>query len=72
VVRALAGALRLETVVVDIERSGEAELGSTWALLSRAREALAAPEIAEAARPLPARAVRVWTDDYSNLFQVLK
>jgi hypothetical protein len=47
---------------------------SEWILLSRNADALAAPIIREVARPPePAReGVRVWTDDFTSLFQVLR
>ncbi|HUQ74786.1 MAG TPA: fused MFS/spermidine synthase [Burkholderiales bacterium] len=46
---------------------------SDWVLVSRDPKALAAPEIAEAATPAEDRPEwRTWTDDYSNLVQILK
>lgn len=45
---------------------------SDWALLAEGREVLDLPPIREAAVPLPRRAgLRTWTDDYSNILQVL-
>ncbi len=47
--------------------------GSTWVLIARRAEALAHPLIREAAAPVPARPdLRPWTDDYSNLFQIVR
>lgn len=44
---------------------------AAWILISAAP--LASPDIEEAAQPLQARPdIRIWTDDYSNLFQVLR
>jgi hypothetical protein len=47
--------------------------GSSWMLLARDRARLASPELARAASPLAGvPRVRLWTDDFSNLFRVLK
>jgi protein-L-isoaspartate O-methyltransferase len=44
-----------------------------WALLSSSQERLHTPELDQIARPLRARpGQRPWTDDYNNLFQLLK
>jgi predicted membrane-bound spermidine synthase len=44
-----------------------------WALMSKSVEALHDPTLDKIARPLHAPAgQRLWTDDYSNLFQLLK
>lgn len=44
---------------------------AAWTLLSA--EPLESPDIVEAAQPLPVQSdIRVWTDDYSNLFEVLR
>jgi spermidine synthase len=47
---------------------------SNWILLSRNAEALAAPVIREATRAPESnrKKVRVWTDDFTSLFQVLR
>ena len=46
---------------------------SDWVLVSRSREALERPEIAKAATEAEDEAGwRTWTDDYSNLIQILK
>lgn len=48
-------------------------LSNDWVLLARNDHVLADPEIASRLEPPgPIRRVRMWTDDYSNLFQVLK
>jgi len=45
---------------------------SDWVLLAEQRGALDRPLIREAATPIPQRAgMRTWTDDYSNILQVL-
>lgn len=46
---------------------------STWVLLSRSPIALGTPQIAAVKQAVEQRpALRLWTDDYSNLFQVLR
>jgi spermidine synthase len=73
VVKALAAALHLEAVSIDIEGEGDAVWGSTWILLARNSKVLETPEIDEASEDLSdQRVIRPWTDDYSNLFQVVK
>jgi hypothetical protein len=48
-------------------------LGADWVLLARDSELLARDPIAGAGRPLRRRAhLRTWTDDYSNIWQVIK
>ena len=73
VAKAAAEALGVNAAVVDTHDSGEAVWGATWVLLSRDRRPLEEPAIAAASRPLAGdRRVRLWTDDYSNLFQVIQ
>jgi spermidine synthase len=73
VVRSAAAALSLPLCMVDRSSQGEAIWGTTWALLSRDPASLAVPAIAAACTKLdPAPLVRLWTDDYSNLFAVMK
>jgi hypothetical protein len=46
---------------------------SDWILLARTNEVLGQPEISKRLQSLDSqRKVRLWTDDYSNLFQILK
>jgi hypothetical protein len=46
---------------------------SDWILLARSNEVLGQPEISNHLQSLDSqRKVRLWTDDYSNLFQILK
>src|SRR5262249_8945721 len=73
VVRALAEALDLEAASIDVEGRGDAIWGSTWILLASHSSVLQTTEIDEASTDLSeARVIRPWTDDFSNLFQVLK
>jgi hypothetical protein len=45
---------------------------ATWILVTSDSDFMSRPEIVSAARPVPPRRGPMWTDDYSNLFQVLK
>ncbi len=46
---------------------------AVWVLMSRTTARLDDPELSKIGRPLRANAAqRLWTDDYSNLFQLLK
>jgi len=46
---------------------------SDWVLVSNNRALLARPQIAGAATPIVRRPDwRLWTDDFNNLFQVLR
>ncbi|HEY6929799.1 MAG TPA: ferrichrome ABC transporter permease [Thermoanaerobaculia bacterium] len=72
VVRALVDSLGRKAASVDIEGEGTTTWGSTWILVS-SESVLETPEIARASKDLSgARVIRPWTDDYSNLFQVIK
>jgi SAM-dependent methyltransferase len=57
----------------DPEDDGEVRSKSDWVLVSRDEAALEPPEIAEgASEPEERPDWRTWTDDYSNLVQILK
>jgi SAM-dependent methyltransferase len=73
VVARLADEHRAHAVLVD-EESSEDKTTSTWVLVSRDAAALERPEIAAAGATGPKRRdeSRTWTDDYSNLVQILK
>ncbi|MGH9399875.1 MAG: ferrichrome ABC transporter permease [Thermoanaerobaculia bacterium] len=72
VVRGLADALHLDAWLVDVDDEG-ALWGSTWILLSPEGDVLRRSGINGSAEKLKAgKPVRLWTDDYSNLFQVIK
>ncbi len=74
VVRSLADAYQLAGVVVDSQGDGQRSYSSLWVLLSRNQEYLSLPAIANSSQPLLSYSsdIRLWTDDYSNLFQILK
>ena len=72
VVKGLADQFHLDASLIDVEDGG-AFWGSTWILLSPEGDVLQRSGIDEDAEELDAaKHVRLWTDDYSNLFQVLK
>jgi len=74
VVRKLADRFGYSAVLVDTE-DGEDDgtFGATWVLVTRNRAFLDTPEVAMAASEAPLRAdLPLWTDDYSNLFRILK
>jgi len=73
VVAGIAAANGMEAVWIHDE--GEAALAnrSDWVLVSKNHALLASPRIADAATPIDAHADwRVWTDDFNNLFEVLR
>jgi hypothetical protein len=73
VVERLAEHYGLSMIRIESAGDGEISLGSEWVLLSRDPALLATPPISSRAATGPnSRAVRLWTDDYSNLFQVLR
>lgn len=73
VVAALADARQLEAVFIHDEGEDVLASRSDWMLLSRNRTLLGQPRIAGAATPITRRPDwRVWTDDFNNLFQVLR
>ena len=73
VVARLAEENGAQAVLVD-EESEEDRTTSTWVLVSRDQKALERPEIVEAGASEPETRDdwRTWTDDYSNLVQILK
>jgi hypothetical protein len=71
----LAQDYRLSMVRVDRQPRGDDDaFPSIWLLLARDEAALNIPEIRQHAVPLDgySTSLRLWTDDYSNLFQILK
>jgi hypothetical protein len=72
VVKGLADALHLDASLIDVDDGGSF-WSSTWILLSPEGDVLQRSGIDENAEELDAeKHARLWTDDYSNLFQVLK
>lgn len=75
VVRLAVDALGKQAAVIDTDDDEEdsAVFGCTWVLVTDRSELFDAPEIREAASPLEGkRGLRLWTDNYSNLFRILK
>lgn len=73
VVQGAAESLGEETLVVKNEADDEKHIfGATWVLVTPERGALEKTVFEEVERSRHRRARRLWTDDYSNLLQVLK
>ncbi|MBU4224620.1 MAG: fused MFS/spermidine synthase, partial [Chloroflexi bacterium] len=74
VVWKLADNYSLSRVLVDSEGDGVRGFRSIWMLLARDPALLDQPAIARNTTPLGEykTSIRLWTDDYSNLFQILK
>ena len=69
-----AGVLGKVALVVETEDNDDGSCyGTTWVLIGDDDSPLARPEIlSKAARLQPANWLPTWTDDYSNVFKVLK
>jgi hypothetical protein len=74
VVQSLAAALHKEALLFDTEDDDAQETyGATWVLLAGQPEVLRNPAFQHTGSPLkPRPGLRLWTDDYSNLFQILR
>ena len=74
VVARLAAEHGVHAALVDEESEGEDRTTSTWVLVSRDPKALKRAEIVDAGASEPEARDdwRTWTDDYSNLIQILK
>jgi hypothetical protein len=64
----------LSMVVIPTEGDGKIASSSLWALMSASPEQLQVQAIAERAFPMGGYTTKVplWTDDFSNLFQILR
>lgn len=64
----------LNLAVISTEGDGELVFPSTWVLLTRDPTLLEIPAIAQRATPMDGYTTNIplWTDDFSNLFQILK
>jgi hypothetical protein len=72
VVQGLADYAQMGTLFIRYPGDEEGGLPSLWALMTRDEAFLRQPELAGRAGPRPAEAsVRLWTDDRSDLLQVL-
>ncbi len=73
VVTQLAAGEGLKAAVVDSDGNDEEYWGSTWVLVTRNEAFLAIPAIRKATGPAhDTTHTDVWTDDYSNIYQILK
>jgi hypothetical protein len=73
VVRQLADAQHLFSVLVADEGDEGVASRSDWVLLSDREASLQVPQIADAASVVPAREeLRLWTDDFNNIIQIIK
>jgi SAM-dependent methyltransferase len=73
VVERLATALGKQNILVDTEDGQDLVYGASWVLVTSEPEVLRQPALAAAGHAIqPKRGLRLWTDDYSNLFQILK
>ena len=78
VVLALARAAKYHVALIDVDESESEDewwvYGSTWMLLSRNEKSLQAPAIISASSPVSTNLphLRLWTDDFASVFQILK
>jgi len=73
VVKMAAESLRKEARAIDTDDEENDVFGATWVLVTSDRDFFDKPLLRPAAAPLGSvRQVRLWTDDYSNLFSILK
>jgi hypothetical protein len=71
VVRAVAASLGKPVIVIHNSSDADRAVQATdWAILANRREDIAAIEPFASAQPV--RRVAPWTDDYSNLFEILR
>ena len=73
VVKLAAQSLQKDARLIDTEDELHEVFGSTWVLVTASASFFDGPlmRTAAVAVPLPQK-MRMWTDDYSNLFQILK
>ena len=73
VVKQLADAHRLYSVLVADDGNEAVASRSDWVLLSDREASLQVPQIAEAASIIePSKSHRLWTDDFNNIVRILK
>ncbi len=74
VVWGLADRFQMDRVVIEDPGDGHYTSASTWMLLARDSAVFAVPAIRSRAKPTTGytTSLRLWTDEYSNLFQILK
>lgn len=74
VVWRLADHFALSRLLIEDQGDGERTLRSRWIILSRNPDLLSIPELTMHARNMEGftTSLPLWTDDYSNLFQILR
>lgn len=73
VVARLADRVGERSVVVHTDKDPGRELSeSFWVLVTRNRDFLGRAEVLASAAPIPPRPLRLWTDDYNNLLDVVR
>jgi len=73
VVKLGADSLGKDARLVDTEDEANDVFGSTWVLVTSSPGFFDGPLMRQAAVAVPMpHKMRMWTDDYSNLFQILK
>jgi hypothetical protein len=73
VVENIAAAKGLHVALIHDENDNPALRNTDWVLVARSRKVLEQDEIRKATSPIkPIRGLGIWTDDFNNLFEVLK
>ncbi|MBI3938053.1 MAG: fused MFS/spermidine synthase [Betaproteobacteria bacterium] len=73
VVKRIADEYRIDAVLISDDAEDTNNATTDWVLVTRNRRLLEQPEIKQAASKLEAKpGGRAWTDDFNNLFQILK
>jgi protein-L-isoaspartate O-methyltransferase len=74
VVAKLCAALRKKCLVIDEDRKDHGQVfGSKWVLISSDKKSLELSDADEGfGEPVSREGMKIWTDDYSNLYQTLK
>ncbi|PYT22714.1 MAG: hypothetical protein DMG57_34195 [Acidobacteria bacterium] len=74
IVQMAADAMGKRTTVIDTnDEDDNAVFGATWVLVTARKNVFEHALIRQAGKPVARKAgLRMWTDDYSNLFQILK
>jgi SAM-dependent methyltransferase len=73
VVKRIADEYRLHTALIADDAEGSDLASTDWVLVTRDASLLERPDIAEYTNPIAEiRDLKVWTDDFNNLFQILK
>jgi hypothetical protein len=70
----LASSANMQSRIIDSPAdSARGELAASWVLVSNNMDFFQQPEIASAARSIPAESgLQLWTDDYSSLLPIMK